>query len=195
VSLWRRILLERRAVVLPLAVVLVANLAVYVLAVLPLEHSVSSAHEESVSAMGELAAAKRDANNAKNARVSTVRADDELKRFYEGVLAPDFEHARDVADFWLDRTARQAGVTKKESQYDYELVKDSRLVRVKGKVALEGSYDNIRRFLYAAEIAHEFIVIERVELSEGGTTNPGAADTLGVTLDLSTYYVAQADGR
>ena len=189
-SLWRRILVERRAIVLPLAIVLVANVAVYVLAVLPLEHSVSSAHDESVTAMADLGKARRDANNAKNARVSTVRADDELKRFYEGVLAPDFPHARDVADFWLDRTARQAGVTKKSSQYDYELVKDSRLVRVKGKVALEGSYGNIRRFLYAAEIAREFIVIERVELAEGGTANPGAADTLGVTLDLSTYYVA-----
>jgi hypothetical protein len=193
-NLWGRIFVERRAIVLPLAVVLVANVAIYVLAVLPLEHGVSSAHDQAIGAMAGLAAAKRDDTGAKNARVSTVRADDELKRFYEGVLATDFPHARDVADFWLDRTARQAGVTKKDSQYDYELVKDSHLVRVKGKVVLEGSYGNIRRFLYATEIAHEFIVIERVELSEGATTNPGAADTLAVTLDLATYYVA-ADGR
>jgi hypothetical protein len=193
-NLWRRILVERRAIVLPLAVVLIANVALYALAVLPLEHSVSTAHEQAIGSMALLAGAKRDATNARNARVSTAQADDELKRFYEGVLAPDFPHARDVADFWLDRTARQAGVTKKDSQYDYELVKESRLVRVKGKVVLEGSYGNIRRFLYATESAHEFIVIERVELSEGGTTTPGAADTLGVTLDLATYYVA-ASGR
>lgn len=193
-NLWRRILVERRAIVLPLAVVLVANVAVYVLAVLPLEHSVSSAHDQAIGAMARLAGAKRDATSARNARASTTRADDELKRFYEGVLATNFSQARDVADFWLDRTARQAGVTKKDSQYDYELVKDSRLVRVKGKVVLEGSYGNIRRFLYATESAHEFIVIERVELSEGGTASPGAADTLAITLDLATYYVA-ADGR
>jgi len=193
-NLWRRILVERRAIVLPLAVVLVANVAVYALAVLPLEHGVSSAHDQAIGAMARLAGAKRDAMSARDARVSATRAEDELKRFYEGVLPTRFSQARDVADFWLDRTARQAGVTKKDSQYDFELVKDSRLVRVKGKVVLEGSYGNIRRFLYATESAHEFIVIERVELSEGGTANPGAADTLAVTLDLATYYVA-ADGR
>ena len=189
-TIWRRIFVERRAVVLPLAIVLLANVAVYILLVLPLVHSVSSARDEATRALAQLAQARREANDAKNARVSTVRADDELKKFYEGVLSTDFPHARDVADFWLDRTARDAGVKKRESQYDYELVKDSRLVRVRGKVRLEGSYANIRRFLYAAETAREFIVIEKVELSEGGTTTPGAADVLGVTLELSTYYVA-----
>jgi hypothetical protein len=192
-TLWRRILSERRAVVLPLAVILVANVAVYALAVLPLEHSVSSANEASFASSADLARALRDATDAKNARVSTVRADDELKRFYEGVLATSFEKARDVADFWLDRTARQSGVTKRGSQYDYELVKNSRLVRVKGKVALDGSYNNIRRFLSATENAHEFIVVEGVELAEGNTgRSGGGADALGVTLTVSTYYVAAA---
>jgi hypothetical protein len=187
--LWRRILLERRAVMLPLVVILLGNVAVYTLVVLPLEHSVSSATDASFASTADLARARRDAADAKNARTSTSRADDELKRFYEGVLATRFEQARDVADFWLDRSARQAGVVKKGSTYEYELVKDSRLVRVKGKVSLEGSYRNIRRFLYATESAKEFIVVEGVELAEGGPKAAGASDTLGVTLTVSTYYV------
>lgn len=190
-TLWRRILVERRAVVLPLLVVLLANVAAYVLLVLPLEHSVTSAGTESMQALGDLARAKREANDAKNARTSSVQADDELKKFYGGVLATNFPQARDVADFWLDRTARASGVTKKGSEYDYEVVKDSRLVRVKGTVSLEGSYGNIRRFLYAAETAKEFIVIEKVELSESSTNVTGGSDTLGVKLNLSTYYVTQ----
>lgn len=193
-SLLRRILIERRAVVLPLAVIILANVAAYILVVLPLQHSVSSARIESVRALGELAQARRDAADARGARTSTVRADDELKRFYEGVLATSFPQARDIADFWLDRTARQAGVTKRESQYEYELVKHSHLVRVSGKVDLEGSYSDIRRFLYAAETAKEFIVIDKVELSENSSTAPGASDALALTLELSTYYVA-ADAK
>ena len=108
-NLWRRILVERRAIVLPLAVVLVANVALYVLAVLPLEHGVSSAHDQAIGAMAQLAGAKRDATNARNARVSTTRAEDELKRFYEGVLPTRFSQARDVADFWLDRNGPSGG--------------------------------------------------------------------------------------
>ena len=188
-TLWRRVLVERRAVVLPILVVLLANVAAYVLLVLPLEHSVTSAAEESVQALGDLGRARREATDAKNARTSSVQADDELQKFYGGVLATTFSQARDVADFWLDRTARESGVTKKGSEYDYDVVKDSRLVRVKGTVSLEGSYGNIRRFLYAAETAKEFIVIEKVELSESGTGAAGG-DTLGVKLNLSTYYVA-----
>lgn len=189
-SLLRRILVERRAVVLPLAVLILANVGTYMLVVLPLQHSVTSAGIESVRALGELAQARRDLADAKNARASTLRADEELKRFYEGVLATTFPQARDIADFWLDRTARQAGVTKRESQYDYELVKNSHLVRVSGKVDLEGSYSNIRRFLYGAETAHEFIVIDKVALAENSATAPGAAGALALTLELSTYYVA-----
>ena len=41
-SLWRRIYLERRAVVLPLVVLLVANVAALALAVFPLKRSVAS---------------------------------------------------------------------------------------------------------------------------------------------------------
>jgi hypothetical protein len=192
VNLWRRILIERRAVILPLAVILLGNVAVYTLVVLPLVHSVSSATDASFASTADLARARRDASDAKNARSSASRADEELTRFYQGVLATNFEQARDVADFWLDRTARQSGVIKRGSTYDFELVKNSRLVRVKGKVALEGSYKNIRRFLFATESAKEFIVIESVELAEGGAKGVGTnGDTITVTLSLSTYYVTQ----
>lgn len=193
-TLWRRILVERRAVVFPLLVVLLANVAVYVLLVLPLEHSVTSAGEESMQAMGDLARARREGTDARNAQTSSTQADDELNKFYQGVLATTFQQARNIADFWLDRTARESGVTKRDSEYDYQLVKDSKLVRVQGTVSLEGSYGNIRRFLYAAETAKEFIVIEKVELSETGANVGGGNDSLSVKLNLSTYYVA-ADSK
>ena len=85
--------------------------------------------------MAELAARVAMATDAKNARVEHGAGRRRTEAILQGACSPrTFGHARDVADFWLDRTAREAGVTKKESQYDYELVKDSRLVRVKGKV-------------------------------------------------------------
>jgi len=193
-NLWRRILVERRAIVLPLLVVLVANAAVFILGVLPLRHSVTSAEEESINSRADLARAQRDVFDAKNAQTSTVRADEELKRFYEGVLATSFGQARDVADFWLDRAARHAGVIKKNSTYDYEVIKNSRLVRLRGKVVLEGDYANIKRFLYSAEVAKEFIVIEKVELSQTGVVSNNVGNALAVELELSSYYV-QAPGR
>ena len=54
-SLWRRIVVERRRVVLPLAVLIVANVAALVLLVWPLQRSVNTAESERVSALADLA--------------------------------------------------------------------------------------------------------------------------------------------
>ena len=91
-AIWRWIFDERRAVV-PAA----RHRRIHgecrgtcILGVLPLRHSVTSAEEESINSRADLARAQRDVFDAKNAQTSTVRADEELKRFYEGVLATSF---------------------------------------------------------------------------------------------------------
>ena len=62
----------------------------------------------------------------------------------------------------------------------------SRLARLRINMLLKGDYRNMRRFIYELETAPEFIVIEEVILSQGGSTDDAEVLTLG----LATYFWA-----
>jgi hypothetical protein len=83
-------------------------------------------------------------------------------------------------------------VIEKNSTTGYEPLKDSRLERFLSRVVLDGPYQNIRRFLYALEMARPFVVIEKVELSpsnDSGMTAGSQGNNIEVTLEISTYYL------
>jgi Tfp pilus assembly protein PilO len=191
VTLWQRIFEERKRVILPLVLAAAANVAVLLLAVIPLTATVSSAEQAAVEATTALAQAERTEQQAIEARSSKARADEELLKFYTQVLPRDFPTAQRTTNLWLSQAARDSGLVFKGSQFDWETIQDSRLVRASSKITLEGRYANIRRFLYAVEIAEEFIVVESVELAGDSGM---ARDTLSVTMGVSTYFLP-AEGR
>jgi len=195
-SLWRRIFLERRAVVLPLAVLIVGNLAVLGLVVFPLEQSVSSAAQRVDDSKHDLAMAQALLTSAKAQRASKEQAERELKTFYEQILPTNEQEATKLTDFAVEQIARQSGIIKKNGQNGWDASKDSRLIRMTSRVTLVGDYNGIRRFLFALESARPFVVVERVELAESNTeqANSGpqnAGNTLEVSLSLASYYLAQ----
>ena len=57
-------------------------------------------------------------------------------------------------------------------------------------MTLAGEYEDMRQFIYLLETAPEFVVIDDITLSEAG--EPGSP--LVLTMALSTYYQANADG-
>ena len=61
---------------------------------------------------------------------------------------------------------------------------DSTLTRLQIQMVLAGTYADMRDFIYQLETAPEFVVIDNVQLAEGGD----GGGSLVVTLDLSTYY-------
>ena len=76
-------------------------------------------------------------------------------------------------------------------KYDHDQVRDSRLTRVTGDITLSGDYANVRRFLYELETSQEFIIIEKVQLSQPNAAQGGNAQ-LEVALTVATYFVTQA---
>jgi hypothetical protein len=192
VSVWRRVVVERRRTVLPLALLLAVNVAVLGLVVLPLRRSVASREQGALAAMSDLAAARREALQARAAGQSTERADRDLRAFYETVLPRGFDQAVQVTGFWLNSVASRAGVQFERGQYEPERVEDSPLERMMAKATLTGDYDGVRRFLHAVESAPEFVIIDRVELAQPNDVNEGQLELL---LDVSTYYRAPAASR
>jgi Tfp pilus assembly protein PilO len=184
-SLWRRVLVERRRTVVPLLVLLAANVGVMVFLVLPLSRSVEAREAEALAALADLAEARREDAQARAARDSTLSADEDLRTFHETVLPQGFDAAVQVTGFWLTRVATRSGVQFERGKYDRNRIEDSTLERMTAQATLTGDYDGVRRFLHAVEVAPEFVVIDRVELAEPNDLASGRLDLL---LDVSTYY-------
>lgn len=189
--LWRRILRERQGLVLPLALLLAANVAVMALVVLPLQRGVSAGAADVLQAQADLAAARREASEARAANEGTRGADEDLRALYETILPQGFDSAVQVTGFWLNRVAEREGVRFERGQYDPERLEDSALERMTAQATLSGGYDGVRRFLHAVESAPEFVIIDRIELAQPNDQNEGSLELL---LDVSTYYRARESG-
>lgn len=186
-SLARRILVERRRVVLPLAVFLIANVAVLALVVFPLQQSVASAEAARVQATQSLEAARKQQKSAADQKTAKARADIELRKFYTEILPKDFASARNLTNFWLGHVAEQSRLTYRAGQYEGKEIPESNLWVFKGDVTLVGDYADIRKFLYEVETSQQFVVIERVALSQPGAAQGGAQ--LELALSVVTYFL------
>jgi Tfp pilus assembly protein PilO len=186
-SLWQRVFEERRTVILALAIGLAVNLAALLLAVLPLQSSVSAATLEAGSAHAALLQAQRLQTQVERAQAGKTRAEQELGRFYADVLPADQQAATRTATVWLNQAARDAGVVVTETRSMVAPVRDSRLSRTQAQITLRGRYPNIRRFLYSIETARPVLIVESVELAQTGDARQ-ADDLLQVSLVVSTYF-------
>ena len=185
-SLWRRVMAERKRVVWPLVIGLAVNLAVLALGVFPLQASVSSDEARALAAKTQLAQAQRLQRTANDTKASQVRADQELKQFYSEVLPASHAQARDLLYLELRTIAQQNGLAFSSANAQTEPVDESSLVRTFATVSLSGDYSNIRRFLYDLETAEEFYVVESVKLAPSSRKGGGSLEIL---LAVTTYYM------
>jgi Tfp pilus assembly protein PilO len=187
-SLWRRVYEERKRVVLPLLILLAANVAAFVGGVLPLGQRVTAAEGARDEARFALANAQLRYRQAKDALAGRERAEQDLRRFYTEVLPRDQATATRATNVWLAQAAKADGLEFTASNASQAPERDSPLSKASATVSLLGRYPNIRQFLHGVESAEEFIIIERVELSESEQNQPGAGTPLTVQLRVSSYY-------
>lgn len=188
-SLWRRVLVERRTVVLPIAILVLGNIGVMALGVLPLKRAVVSAEDSALEASKTLVDAQQKLKAARDQKTSKDRADLELKKFYGEILPKNLNGtggAVQLAGFWLQHVAAEAGIQfKSASAFTQEQIKGSPLVRFSGQIIVSGDYPNFRKFLYIAETSQEFLIIESVNVSQPAVAQNGA---LEITLSVATYF-------
>jgi Type II secretion system (T2SS), protein M subtype b len=187
---FRRILRERRTIILPLAGMAVLNAAVYLLVVYPLSLRVSATEGRQTFAARQLAAAEREYAAARAMLTSKDRADAELRTFYGEVLPADLAGARRITYARLAQLAREADLSYDRRSYEPNANYEGSLQKVRITMVLEGEYRNVRRFIHALETAPEFVVIEEMSLTEGTDANA----PLTLTLELATYFRAEGNG-
>lgn len=190
-TLLKRIVTEKRGLLVPLAVAVLVNIGVYGLVVYPLGVKSANAADRAVSAEKARAAAERDLGSADALVTGKARADQELATFYQKVLPANLDEARRMTYARLPALAKKANMrfTERHTEIDAQLERTSQMGRVRTRMALEGSYDSVRQFLYELETTPEFIIVDDVSL---GQPEPGKPVTL--SLEVSTYYRQGRDG-
>ena len=188
-TLWKRILVEKRVWLIPLALGIIANIAVYLLVVYPLAVKSAGAEDRAAAATLALQAAERDLAGARDLVAGKTRAEQELATFYDKVLPTDLPSARRLTYATLPSVARKSNVKFLDRRIDVEPIKkDSQLGILRIETQWQGDYESLRRFIYELESAPAFVIIDNVTLAQSDPGKP-----LALTLRLSTYYRLRAN--
>jgi Tfp pilus assembly protein PilO len=183
IPLVRRAAAEHRRLLIGLVIAFVINGLVYALVVYPLSQRVANVEQRDQAAEQALAQARVEHAQASGTLNGKARASAELATFYKDVLPKDLAGARRLTYLRLARLARDSKLQYERASYAPGVESDATLTRLQIQMVLSGSYADMRTFIYQLEAAPEFVVIDNVQLAEGGDSG-----SLVVTLDMSTYY-------
>ena len=181
----RRILTEKRALLWPLALVLVANILVYLLVLYPLSQKVGLSQQAADAGTQALATARRDHANARAMVTGKGQADAELAKFYRDVLPGDISGARRMLYLPLEQLAQETSLDMEGQALTPDRTRQDGLAKLTALVRLTGEYRNIRRFLHRLETRPEFIVLEHVDLSQSESRESRG---ISVTVQVATYF-------
>ena len=190
-ALAKRILLEKRALVIPLLLGVVGNAAAYGLWVYPLGVKSAGAADRAVAAAQSLQIAERELAAARELVAGKSRAEQELSTFFDKVLPADLSSARDLTYATLPALAKKSSVKMVDRHFDVtKPEKNARLGLLKVHTVWQCEYESFRKFIYALESASPFVIIDDVTLAQSDPAKP-----LLLTIDLSTYYRLAANGN
>ena len=179
-----RVIADHRRWLVPVGIVLAINVIVLIAVVLPLRQAVQSGATRAEASAQVLRDAMADLKEAEATRDGQTQASADLDRFYAEVLPSDFATARRMTGVKMAQLARAHDVIFQSGVASTESLDGSTLERLHVNYALTGDWDDIRQLIYEIETGPDFIVIDNVQLAEGG----GANAPLSLTLDMSTYY-------
>ena len=189
---FNRIFAEKRSLVWPLALVLIANAVVYALVVYPLSQKVAMGEQEATAANFALVTARREHANARATVTGKGQADAELKKFYSDVLPPDLSGARRITYLPLEHLAEESNLRLERQALSSDERNEGGLAKLTTTATLTGEYRDIRRFLHQLETRPEFIVLENVDLTQNESE---MSRGITVTVQVATYFRTGGDGN
>jgi hypothetical protein len=183
-SLFKRVIEDKRALVLFLVVGLVANVLAYTMLVRPRGARAAGVVDRATAAARARNAAEREQAQARDLVSGGSRAAEELEAFYAKVLPASRDDARRMMDETLPAMAEKTRVRwLKRTSEVADAGDELRLGQLTINMVLQGEYGDLRNFLYSVESAPQFIVVDDVMLSEGQPDEP-----LTLAVRMSTFF-------
>ena len=183
--IWQRALVEKRRIIVPPVIGIIAIGVLYVAVVFPLSHQVAATEREERTSRDELVKARQDYNNAKATVTGKQQADSALLKFYKDVLPADKSVAQRLTFTRLADLAKQSNVKLEHGTNDVTREKGSSLSKLTTRYTLTGDYRDVRHFIYALETAPEFMVLENIGLTSASDQQ---ARGVAMNLEIATYF-------
>lgn len=190
----QRVMAEKRHLIIPLVLAIIANVLLYALVVFPLGRQVRSAEDDAHVQRDLLHRARLDYQSAKATVSGKQQADVALQTFYKDVLPADQGIARRLTYTRLAQLAKEANVQLEHGTNEVKPEKGSDLSKLTTSYTLTGDYRDVRRFIYSLETAPEFIVLENISLTSA-TGEQAQARSLAMNLEIATYFRTRNAGH
>lgn len=127
---------------------------------------------------------EKDVVQKEQYRASLEKARDDMKHLAGDVLSTRQRRMIGV-QFEVAKLARDFNVASNRVQYENPPAENGALERFGVVVPLAGGYTNLRKFVQAVESSDNFLVIERVALGTGKST-----DLVELNITLATYFIS-----
>jgi len=183
--LLSRIVAEKRWWLTLLGVALAINIALYVLLIRPLASNATGVGARAEAAAEARRSAERQYADVEADQRARQQALKDLAMFHDQVLPGSLADARTIYAA-LPGLAADAGVASLRRRTEVTPVgDDGRLQRMSVVMELQGTYQDLRSFIYELERGPDFVVIDDVTLTEQNETGP-----LGLVLTVSLYFAS-----
>lgn len=184
-TLIARMAADKRWWLTLLGIALAVNVAVYFLLVRPLASSATGAGARAEAAAEARRDAERQYADVEADQTARRQALEDLAEFRDEVLPGSLAEARTTYAA-LPTLALDAGVASLRRRSEVTPVgDDEQLQRMSIVMELQGTYQDLRRFIYELERGPDFVVIDDVTLTERNETGP-----LGLVLTVSIYFAS-----
>lgn len=127
---------------------------------------------------------EKEVTEKEDYRKALEKARDEMRRLAGDVLSTRQRRMIGV-QLEINKVARSFGIASDQVKYENESVDNGALERFGSVVPLAGGYSDLRKFIQAVESSDNFLVIERVQLGSGKSS-----DVLDLNITLATYFIA-----
>ena len=167
-----------------LGALLLANVAISVVVVRPKVVRYRQLTDLSSPQLQVVKSREKEVAQKEDYRKSLEKARDEMKRLAGDVLSTRQRRMIGV-QLEINRLAKSFGIASDQVHYENESVDNGALERFGSVVPLAGGYADLRKFIQAVESSDNFLVIERVALGSGKSS-----DVLELDITLATYFIS-----
>ncbi len=116
-------------------------------------------------------------------QAASARASREVEAFKKERLVKGSELTSVLDEVFKD--ARRSGLKIRSADYKPVTIKDTEISRYLFSFPVEGSYRQIRRFIYDIENSKQMLVVEGITMQ----SSKKAAGSIGVEIELSIYFI------
>jgi Tfp pilus assembly protein PilO len=187
---FARVMRDYRAALLPVGILLAINIVVLIAVVLPLSNRVSAEERRVDEKMRERQLAEAGLKQAEAMRDGKAKATTDLDMFYKQMLPTSVSVASRITELKIQLLAKKHDVTYQRTTATTQCIRESALEQMSLSMRLTGEYEDVRALLYELETSPEFVVIDKVDLAEGLSSNA----PLSFSLEVSTFYRVPKNG-